>query len=76
MPLKMHAAAVEQFGRPLQLQECDVPSAGTGQILVETEACGVCHTHLHAAHGDWPVKPTLPFIPGHVAMLSLGIPML
>ena len=36
-----------------------------GQILVKTEACGVCHTDLHAAGGDWPLKPTLPFIPGH-----------
>ena len=28
-------------------------------------ASGVCHTDLHAAEGDWPVKPKLPFIPGH-----------
>jgi propanol-preferring alcohol dehydrogenase len=33
--------------------------------LVKTEACGVCHTDLHAARGDWPVKPVPPFIPGH-----------
>ncbi|WP_045771352.1 alcohol dehydrogenase AdhP, partial [Xanthomonas albilineans] len=38
---------------------------GQVQILVKIEACGVCHTDLHAVHGDWPVKPTLPFIPGH-----------
>jgi alcohol dehydrogenase, propanol-preferring len=68
MPLKMHAAVVEQFGKPLQIQEWDVPSPLAGQILVKTEACGVCHTDLHAAHGDWPVKPTLPFIPGHEAI--------
>jgi len=65
MTRKMHAAVVEQFGRPLVLQEWDIPSPGSGQILVKTEACGVCHTDLHAARGDWPVKPTLPFIPGH-----------
>ena len=64
---KMHAAVVEQFGKPLVLREWDIPSPGAGQILVKTEACGVCHTDLHAAHGDWPVKPTLPFIPGHEA---------
>jgi propanol-preferring alcohol dehydrogenase len=64
----MHAGFVEQFGKPLVLRECEVPSPGTGQILVKTEACGVCHTDLHAAHGDWPVKPTLPFIPGHEAI--------
>jgi propanol-preferring alcohol dehydrogenase len=61
----MQAAVVEQFGKPLVLQEWDIPSPGPGQILVKTEACGVCHTDLHAARGDWPVKPTLPFIPGH-----------
>jgi propanol-preferring alcohol dehydrogenase len=61
----MQAAVVEQFGKPLVLQEWDVPSPGPGQILVKTEACGVCHTDLHAARGDWPVKPNLPFIPGH-----------
>jgi alcohol dehydrogenase, propanol-preferring len=65
MPSKMQAAVVEQFGKPLMFREWDIPSPGPGQILVKTEACGVCHTDLHAAHGDWPVKPTLPFIPGH-----------
>ncbi len=61
----MHAAIVESFGRPLVLQERPIPSPGPGQILVKTEACGVCHTDLHAAQGDWPLKPVLPFIPGH-----------
>jgi propanol-preferring alcohol dehydrogenase len=65
MPLKMKAAVVEHFGKPLELQELDIPVVGPGQILVKTEACGVCHTDLHASRGDWPVKPTLPFIPGH-----------
>jgi alcohol dehydrogenase, propanol-preferring len=68
MAPKMHAAVVEQFGKPLSLLELDVPSPGAWQLLVNTEACGVCHTDLHAAHGDWPVKPTLPFIPGHEAI--------
>jgi propanol-preferring alcohol dehydrogenase len=68
MSRKMKAAVVEQFGKPLQLREWDVPPPGAGQILIKTEACGVCHTDLHAAHGDWPAKPTLPFIPGHEAI--------
>jgi propanol-preferring alcohol dehydrogenase len=29
------------------------------------EASGLCHTDIHAAHGDWPVKPAPPFVPGH-----------
>src|ERR1700689_4277947 len=68
MPRTMHAAVVEHFGKPLTLKEVDVPSPKADQILVKTEACGVCHTDLHAAHGDWPVKPTLPFIPGNEAI--------
>src|ERR1700684_3207594 len=79
MTRTMHAAVVEQFGKPLVLQEVDIPTPGPGQILVKTEACGVCHTDLHAARGDWPLKPTLPFIPGHeaiglVAALGSGAP--
>jgi propanol-preferring alcohol dehydrogenase len=61
----MQAAVVEKFGKPLVLQEWDIPTVGAGQIVVKTEACGVCHTDLHAMRGDWPLKPTLPFIPGH-----------
>ncbi|WAC27018.1 alcohol dehydrogenase AdhP [Ancylobacter sp. SL191] len=65
---KMQAAVVTAFGKPLELQEWDVPTVGPGQILVKTEACGVCHTDLHARNGDWPLKPSLPFIPGHEAI--------
>ncbi len=65
---KMHVAVVEQFGKPLALQEWDIPSPRPGEILVKTEACGVCHTDLHAATGDWPLKPKMPFIPGHEAI--------
>ena len=61
----MRAAVVEAFGAPLVLREWPTPTPSGGQILVKTEACGVCHTDLHAARGDWPVKPTPPFIPGH-----------
>ncbi len=68
MTQKMHAAVVEAFGQPLVMKELAIPSPGPGQILVKTEACGVCHTDLHAVDGDWPLKPTLPFIPGHEAI--------
>lgn len=68
MAATMQAAVVQTFGQPLVLREWDMPSPGQGQIVVKTEACGVCHTDLHAANGDWPVKPTIPFIPGHEAI--------
>jgi propanol-preferring alcohol dehydrogenase len=54
--------------RLLVLREWDIATPGPGQILVKTEACGVCHTDLHAAKGDWPLKPSLPFIPGYEAI--------
>ncbi|WP_045764359.1 alcohol dehydrogenase AdhP [Xanthomonas albilineans] len=65
MSKTMKAAVVHKFGGPLEIEEVTVPQPGFGEILVKIEACGVCHTDLHAVHGDWPVKPTLPFIPGH-----------
>ncbi len=78
MKAKMRAAAVHAFGQPLVLEDRDIPVAGPGQILVKVEACGVCHTDVHAKNGDWPVKPALPFIPGHegigrVVALGAGV---
>jgi len=65
IPKTMKAAVVQQFGEPLVLREVPVPQPGPGQALVEIIASGVCHTDLLAADGDWPVKPSLPFTPGH-----------
>lgn len=65
LPKTMKAAVVNQFGQPLSIEEYPVEEPGRGQILVKVLASGICHTDLHAAEGDWPVKPSLPFIPGH-----------
>lgn len=61
----MRAAVVQEFNAPLDLEERPVPTAGPGEVLVRIETSGLCHTDIHAAHGDWPVKPTPPFVPGH-----------
>ena len=61
----MKAAVVTSFTEPLQILDLPVPVPGPGQVLVRMEVCGLCHTDIHAARGDWPVKPTLPLIPGH-----------
>lgn len=65
MDKTMKAAVVRNFGEPLTIEEVETPRPQRGEILVEVAASGVCHTDLHAAHGDWPVKPNPPFIPGH-----------
>ena len=61
----MKAAVVRRFGEPLVIEDRPVPVPGPGQVTVRMEASGLCHTDIHAAHGDWPVKPTPPFVPGH-----------
>jgi len=61
----MNAAVVTEFGRELQIQEVQRPTPGPGEALVRLITSGVCHTDLHAAEGDWPVKPSPPFVPGH-----------
>lgn len=61
----MKAAVVNEFHKQLEIKDVAVPELEHGEILVKIKACGVCHTDLHAAHGDWPVKPKLPLIPGH-----------
>ena len=61
----MKAAVVHDFHRPLVLEDRPVPTPGPGQVVVRIEASGLCHTDIHAARGEWPVKPSLPFVPGH-----------
>jgi propanol-preferring alcohol dehydrogenase len=78
MEKTMKAAVVHRFGQPLSIDEVPVPRPGPGEVLVKVVASGVCHTDLHAADGDWPVKPTPPFIPGHegagiVAAVGRGV---
>lgn len=78
MATKMKAAVVHAFGQPLVIEEVDIPVVPAGKVLVRIIASGVCHTDLHAAEGDWPVKPSLPFIPGHegvgyVAAVGAGV---
>ena len=78
MAKTMKAAVVRAFGKPLTIEEVAIPDPGPGEILINYKATGVCHTDLHAATGDWPVKPNPPFIPGHegagyVAKIGAGV---
>ena len=78
MAKTMKAAVARSLGKPLTIEEVPVPTPGRGEVLVKIVATGVCHTDLHAADGDWPVKPSPPFIPGHegagiVAAIGAGV---
>jgi propanol-preferring alcohol dehydrogenase len=59
------AAVVHDFAEPLRIEQVQRRPLAPGQIRVRIEASGLCHTDIHAAHGDWPVKPSPPFVPGH-----------
>ena len=65
MSTKGRGAFVRNFKQPLHLEEVAFSDPSPGEILVQMRASGVCHTDLHAVDGDWPIKPQLPFIPGH-----------
>jgi propanol-preferring alcohol dehydrogenase len=56
---------VHDFAEPLRVDQVQRRPLARGQIRVRIEASGLCHTDIHAAHGDWPVKPSPPFVPGH-----------
>ena len=61
----MKAAVVRDFTTALTIEDRPLPEPAAHQARVRIEACGLCHTDIHAAHGDWPVQPALPFVPGH-----------
>src|SRR5258708_17620089 len=64
----MKAAILREFKKPLTIEEVDRPKQGAGEVLIEVEACGVCHSDLHVADGDWPQMARIvkkPLILGH-----------
>jgi propanol-preferring alcohol dehydrogenase len=78
IPSAYRAAVVQRFREPLTIEQVPGADLAPAQVRVKVEACGLCHTDIHAAHGDWPVKPTPPFVPGHegvgiVAELGPGV---
>jgi propanol-preferring alcohol dehydrogenase len=77
-PSTYRAAVVRDFSGPLRVEQVPMPKLDPGQVRVKVEACGLCHTDIHAANGDWPIKPLPPFIPGHegvgvVTQLGFGV---
>ncbi|OON77398.1 zinc-dependent alcohol dehydrogenase [Streptomyces tsukubensis] len=61
----MKAAVVRDFGEPMVVEDRPVPTPGPREVLVRMETSGLCRTDIHAARGDWLVRPEPPFVPGH-----------
>ena len=61
----MKAAVNYEYKGKLRIENIEKPTIDVKEVLVKIHACGVCHTDLHACHGDWPVKPKMPLVPGH-----------
>jgi alcohol dehydrogenase, propanol-preferring len=49
----MKAAVLHEFKTPLVIEEIPRPTLAPGEVLIAVEACGVCHSDLHVADGDW-----------------------
>ena len=64
----MKAAIVREFKQPLSLEDVEKPAIASDEVLIKVEACGVCHSDLHIAEGDWTQLKKMiktPVIPGH-----------
>lgn len=62
----MKAAVLRELRRPLVVEEVARPIASPDDVLVQTQACGICGTDLHIQDG-WGYTPALPFVMGHEA---------
>jgi propanol-preferring alcohol dehydrogenase len=62
------AAVLHEFKTPLIIDDVQRPVPGPGEVVIQVEACGVCHSDVHVADGDWPQFAKIvkrPVIPGH-----------
>jgi S-(hydroxymethyl)glutathione dehydrogenase / alcohol dehydrogenase len=61
--MQIHAAILWEQGQALSVEAVELDGPGPGEVLVEVKAAGVCHSDLHPARGDWPMKT--PVVLGH-----------
>ncbi|HSE97660.1 MAG TPA: zinc-dependent alcohol dehydrogenase [Blastocatellia bacterium] len=64
----MKAAVIHEYNEPLRIEDARKPVPGSDEVLIKVAACGVCHSDLHIAEGDWtPILKRIkkPLIPGH-----------
>ena len=59
----MKAAILRAYNPPLEIEDVVLDAIGPNEVLVETKACGICHSDLHCVEGSLPVPP--PTVLGH-----------
>src|SRR5215208_5894288 len=62
--MKMRAAVLEEFGKPLSIQDVELAEPKAGEVLVRLVATGVCHTDMYTASGADP-SGYAPAVLGH-----------
>jgi S-(hydroxymethyl)glutathione dehydrogenase/alcohol dehydrogenase len=62
--VRIRAAVLEEFGKPLVVQDVELAESRAGEVLVRLVACGVCHTDLYTASGADPTGYA-PCVLGH-----------
>ncbi len=60
----MRVTQISEAGGPLELHEREIPEPAPGEVRVEVQACGVCHSDSYAKEGHFP-GVTFPVVPGH-----------
>ncbi|EER30329.1 alcohol dehydrogenase 1 [Candida tropicalis MYA-3404] len=65
IPKTQKAVIFETNGGKLEYKDIPVPTPKANELLIHVKYSGVCHTDLHAWHGDWPLATKLPLVGGH-----------
>lgn len=61
----MKVAVCYEPGKPLVIEERDIPKISDDEVLIRVEYCGVCHSDIHIVDGDWADRVEYPVVPGH-----------
>lgn len=65
MAHQVKGVVAKSKGEPVSIETIEVPNPGSGEVLIDVKACGVCHTDLHYREGA--INDEFPFLLGHEA---------
>ena len=65
MPYEVQGVVTRAKGAPVTLETIVVPDPGPGEVVVDVQACGVCHTDLHYREGG--IGEDFHYLLGHEA---------